>query len=246
MDRALYIAMTGATQTLKAQAVNSHNLANASTVGFKAELAAQQAVSVDGATMQTRANTRLEGLGFDGSLGSIMQTGNPLDVALGTDRWLAVQAPDGSEAYTRAGDLQVGADGLLRNGSGHLVLGDGGPLSVPPNSQIGIGGDGTVTVQPLGQGPEAPATIGRLKVVKAEAQQLERGSDGLMRAREGIDLEPASGQVLASGALEGSNVNLAESMVNMIELARNFEMQVKLMRSAEQNDQASTSLMRMS
>lgn len=246
MDRALYIAMTGATQTMKAQAVNSHNLANASTVGFKAELAAQQAVAVDGPMMPTRVNTRLEGQGFDASLGSIMQTGNSLDVALAPDRWLAVQAPDGTEAYTRAGNLQVGADGLLRNGAGHLVLGDGGPLSVPQNSQIGIGGDGTVTVVPLGQGPEAPATIGRLKVMKAEPGQIERGADGLMRARRDVELEPAAGQVLASGALEGSNVNLAESMVNMIALARNFELQVKLMRTAEQNAQASDSLMRMS
>ncbi len=245
MDRALYIAMTGASQTMKAQAVNSHNLANASTVGFKAELVAQQAMAIDGATMPSRVNTQLEGLGFDASLGSIMQTGNSLDVAFAPDRWLAVQAPDGSEAYTRAGDLQVGADGLLRNGGGHLVLGGGGPLSVPPNSQIGIGGDGTVTVVPLGQGPEAPATIGRLKVVKADASQIERASDGLMRARQGIELEPAPGNVLASGALEGSNVNLAESMVNMIALSRNFELQVKLMKTAEQNAQASDSLMRM-
>ncbi|MGQ0699764.1 MAG: flagellar basal body rod protein FlgF [Panacagrimonas sp.] len=246
MDRALYIAMTGATQTLQAQAVNSHNLANASTVGFKAELAAQQAVAVEGPTMPTRVNTRLEGQGFDARMGGTMQTGNPLDVALMPDRWLAVQAPEGSEAYTRAGNLQVGADGLLRNGAGHLVLGDGGPLSVPPSSQIAIGGDGTVSVVPLGQGPEAPATIGRLKIVQAQAQQIERGSDGLMRARPGEELESASAQVLASGALESSNVNLADCMVTMIQLARNFELQVKLMRTAEQNDQASSSLMRMS
>lgn len=245
MDRALYIAMTGATQTLKAQAVNNHNLANASTVGFKAELAAQQAIAVEGPLMPTRVNTQLQGQGYDASLGSIMQTGNPLDVALGTNHWLAVQAPDGSEAYTRAGNLNVGSDGLIRNAAGHLVLGDGGPLSVPPNSQIAIGGDGTVTVVPLGQGPEAPATIGRLKVMRVEPQQIERGPDGLMRARAGETLTPASGSVLASGALEGSNVNLADSMVTMIQLARQFEMQVKLMKTAEQNDQASASLMRL-
>ncbi|MGQ0621250.1 MAG: flagellar basal body rod protein FlgF [Panacagrimonas sp.] len=246
MDRALYIAMTGATQTLKAQAVNSHNLANASTVGFKAELAAQQAVEVDGPVMPTRVNARLEGLGFDASLGSIMQTGNSLDLALAPDRWLAVQAQDGSEGYTRAGNLQVGADGLLRNGGGHLVMGDGGPLSMPPSSQIVIGGDGTVTVVPLGQGPESPAVIGRLEVVTAQPPQLDRGIDGLMRARAGETLEPASGSVLTSGALEGSNVKLAESMVTMIQLSRNFELQVKLMRTAEQNAQASASLMKMS
>lgn len=246
MDRALYIAMTGATQTLKAQAVNSHNLANASTVGFKAELAAQQAVAVEGPVMPTRVNARLEGQGFDASLGSVMQTGNPLDVALAPDRWLAVQAADGSEAYTRAGNLQLGADGLLRNAAGQLVMGGGGPLSVPQSSQVTIGGDGTVTVVPLGQGPESPAVVGRLKVVSAQPQQLDRGIDGLMRARAGETLEPASGTVLSAGALEGSNVNLAESMVTMIQLSRNFELQVKLMRTAEQNAQASASLMRMS
>lgn len=247
MDRALYIAMTGATQTLKAQAVNSHNLANASTVGFKAELAAQSAVAVDGPQLATRVNTRLDGQGFDGRLGSIQQTGNPLDLALTPDHWLAVQAPDGAEGYTRAGDLHVGADGLLRNGGNHLVMGEGGPLSVPPNTQISIGGDGTVTVLPQGLGPEAPAVIGRLRVVQASSQQLERGADGLMRTRAGgEELAPAAGQVLSSGMLEGSNVNLADAMVNMIQLARNFEMQVKLMRAAEDNAQASASIMRMS
>lgn len=245
MDRALYVAMTGAAQTLRAQAVNSHNLANAGTVGFKAELAAQQARPVDGPTMPSRVNTQLTGQGFDSRVGSIMTTGNPLDVALAQDRWLAVQAPDGGEAYTRAGDLHIGADGLLRNGAGHLVMGEGGPMSVPPSGQISIGGDGTVTVVPLGQDAAAPATIGRLKVVAAQPEQIERGSDGLFRAREGQALEPAPGQLLTSGALEGSNVSLAESMVNMIELARSFELQVKLMRSAEQNDQASSSLMRL-
>jgi flagellar basal-body rod protein FlgF len=133
----------------------------------------------------------------------------------------------------------------MRNGAGHLVLGDGGPLSVPQNVQIQIGGDGTVTVVPVGQGPEAPTTIGRLKVVEALPQQLERGADGLMRARPDQTLEPAAGSTVSSGALEGSNVNLAESMVTMIQLARQFEMQVKLMRTAEQNDQASASLLRM-
>jgi flagellar basal-body rod protein FlgF len=175
-----------------------------------------------------------------------MQTGNPLDVALAPDRWLAVQAADGSEAYTRAGNLQVGSDGLLRNAAGQLVMGEGGPLSVPQSSQIAIGGDGTVTVVPLGQGPESPAVIGRLKVVSAQPQQLDRGIDGLMRVREGQSLEPAAGTVLSSGVLESSNVNLAESMVTMIQLSRNFELQVKLMRTAEQNAQASASLTRMS
>lgn len=246
MDRALYIAMTGASQTLRAQAVNSHNLANAGTVGFKAELAAQQAVSVDGPAFPARVNTQLVGAGFDASLGSVQQTGNPLDVAFAPDRWLAVQAADGSEGYTRAGNLQVGADGLVRTGAGHLVMGEGGPMSIPPSSQIAIGGDGTVTVVPLGQGPEAPAVVGRLRVVSATPMQLDRGADGLMRAKAGETLDPAPGQVLTAGAVESSNVSLADTMVTMIQLARNFELQTKLMKTAEENASAAATLVRMS
>lgn len=237
--------MTGATQTLKAQALNSHNLANAGTVGFKAELAAQAAVAVEGPQLATRVNTRLDGLGFDDRPGAIQHTGNPLDVALAEGRWLAVQAADGVEGYTRAGDLRVGPDGLMRTAAGHLVMGEGGPVSVPQNTQLSIGGDGTLTVQPQGQGAEAPVVIGRLRVVSATAAQLERGDAGLMRARNGIEPEAAAGAVLTPGALEASNVNLADAMVQLIQLARSFEMQVKLMRSAEDNAQASASLMRM-
>lgn len=245
MDRALYIAMTGATQTLKAQAVNNHNLANASMVGFKAELAAHTAVAVDGPQLPTRVNTRLDGQGFDDRPGSFQSTGNPLDVALAPDRWLAVQSPDGQDGYTRAGDLQLGADGLLRTSAGHLVMGEGGPVSIPPSTQVSIGNDGTITALPLGQGAEAPVTIGRLRVVGATADQLERAGNGLMRAREGAELEPAAGNVLTAGMLEGSNVNLADAMVQMIQLSRSFEMQVKLMRAAEENAQASASVMRL-
>ena len=133
MDRALYVAMTGARQTLQAQAVNSHNLANASTVGFKAELAAQQAVNVEGGGLPSRANTKLEGIGWDSSMGAVQQTGRDLDVALDQDRWLAVQAPDGSEAYTRGGELMLDVNGQLRTASGLAVLGDGGPVSIPQN-----------------------------------------------------------------------------------------------------------------
>ena len=143
MDRALYIAMTGATQALKAQTVNSHNLANASTVGFKAELAAQAAVEVEGGGLPTRVNVQLNGSGWDARAGAIQQTGRDLDIALGNDRWLAVQAPDGSEAYTRAGDLQIDVNGQLRTSAGHAVMGDGGPVHLQqgrlaPGCQDGV------------------------------------------------------------------------------------------------------------
>lgn len=245
MDRALYLAMTGATQTLQAQAVNSHNLANASTIGFKAELAAQAAVEVQGPGRPSRVNAQLRENGWDARSGAVQQTGRDLDIALAEKHWLAVQAPDGAEAYTRAGDLQLDVNGQLRTAAGHAVLGDGGPLAIPQASNLMIGGDGTVSVAPLGQGAATLAAVGRLEVVEARPEQLQRGPDGLMRATSGSTLNPAAGNVLAAGCLEASNVNRPECMVNMIQLARAFELQTKLMRTVEDNASAASSLVRL-
>ncbi len=192
MDRALYVGMTGAKQTMQAQTVNSHNLANASTIGFKAQLVEAEAVAVQGAAYATRVNVRSGDGGWDASSGTLQQTGRDLDVAFADGTWLAVQAPDGSEAYTRRGDLQIDAVGRLLTGAGQPVMGDGGPLSVPPASSISIAADGTISIIPQGQGAEAPATVGRLKVVSASASQLQRGNDGLMRATPGTTLEPSA------------------------------------------------------
>ncbi|MGQ0501662.1 MAG: flagellar basal body rod protein FlgF [Panacagrimonas sp.] len=246
MDRALYIAMTGARESMRAQATLANNLANVSTTGFKAELVASESRNVDGAGQPTRVNTVLRPGGWDASSGPLMQTGRGLDVALHENCWIAVQAPDGSEAFTRAGDLAINAVGQLLTGAGHPVLGDGGPLAIPQSASVAIGSDGTVSVVPLGQGPETQASIGRLRIVSAAPETLERGTDGLMRARRNASPDAAAGNVLTTGALEGSNVNLAEAMVGMIEQARNFELQVKLMRSVEENAAASSSLMKMS
>lgn len=246
MDRSLYVGMSGAIATLRAQAANSHNLANASTTGFRAELTNAQAVAVNGPGFATRVNSQLAGDGWDSSQGSVQQTGNPLDVALHQDNWLAVQAPDGSETYTKAGDLSIDTNGQIRTGSGLSVLGDGGPVVVPPGSKVAIGNDGTVSVIPPGGNAAAPAMVGRLKVVTAGHDQLQRGEDGLFRAVSGRPQpQPAAGDVLTSGALEGSNVNLAGAMVNMIQLARQFDLQTKIMRTAEDNASAATSLLKM-
>lgn len=246
MDRSLYVAMTGAIQTMKAQAANSHNLANASTTGFRAELIANQARVVEGAGLPTRVNALGVGVGFDARSGALQQTGRDLDIALAEDVWLAVLAPDGSEAYTKAGDLQIDSAGQLRTGAGHAVLGDGGPMALQPHTQLRIGGDGTVSLVPQGSGAETLAAVGRLRTVSAAPQQLERGADGLMRARPGGEPVPAAGNVLVTGALESSNVSLPEAMVNMISLSRQFELQVKLMRTAEDNAQAANALLRVS
>ncbi|HZP12225.1 MAG TPA: flagellar basal body rod protein FlgF [Nevskiaceae bacterium] len=244
MDRSLYVAMTGAMQTLNAQAANSHNLANASTVGFRAELVNTQAAPIPGAGLQSRVNAVAQSEGWDSTPGTIMTTGRDLDIALRGDNWLAVQASDGSEAYTRAGDLRLTPEGQLTTGAGHPVLADSGVLAVPPNTGITIGNDGTISVIGQGQGPATLAQVGRLKVMTIAPGNLERGLDGLMRVKPGAEAQPAAGVSITTGALEASNVNPAEAMVNMIQLARQLELQTKLMKTADDNGAASSSILR--
>ena len=244
MDKFLYVAMSGAKETLRAQASNSHNLANASTTGFRADLAAFMTRSIQGPGYDTRAYATTSTLGFNDQSGAIVSTGRDLDIAINGDGWIAVQAPDGSEAYTRAGDLRIDTTGQLRNGAGHAVLGDDGPLIVPPSTSLMIGTDGSISIVPPGQGPETLATVGRIKLVNPQSTQLERGTDGLFRLREGGVAEPDAAVRVAPGSIESSNVNTAEAMVNMIELARRFDLQVRTMQNAEQNAKVAASLLR--
>jgi len=245
MDRFLYIAMSGAKETMRAQAVNNHNLANVSTAGFRADLAAFQSRAVVGSGYDSRAYATSSSTGWDSSIGSMQGTGRDLDVAVNGQGWIAVQANDGTEAYTRAGDLRVDPSGMLTNGAGHPVLGDGGPISIPPNSSLSIGGDGSISIVPLGQGPETTATIGRIKLVNPTAASLVRGEDGLFRSTDG-NAAPSDATVsLMGGTLESSNVNVADAMVNMIELSRHYELQVKAMRTAEENAANSAQLLKL-
>jgi len=243
VDKLLYVAMSGAKETLRAQAANNHNLANASTTGFRADLSAFQSQTVAGAGYASRVYATDNTTGWDDTIGPMQSTGNSLDIAIQGPGFIAVQGPDGKEAYTRAGDLHVDPTGLLLNGTGHPVMGDGGPISVPPNSSIDVAGDGTVSVVPLGQNPNTIAAVGRIKLVNPPKDDLTRGVDGLFRLKTG-DPAPADANVkVASGVLESSNVNIANSMVTMIELARHFDMQVKAIRSAEDNGAASTKIL---
>ncbi|KGE78534.1 flagellar basal body rod protein FlgF [Halomonas sp. ND22Bw] len=250
MDRILYTAMSGARQSMEQQAVVSHNLANASTTGFRAQLHAMRAVPVEGdGRLDTRASVAASTPGADTSPGPMTRTGRTLDVAMKGDAWLAVQAPDGSEAYTRRGDLQVDGDGLLRS-AGHPVIGEGGPVQVPLGAQVSLGADGTISAIAPGQGPDALVPVGRLKLATPGPDGLERGVDGLFRA-PGQDGQPGllpadDDAKLISGALEGSNVNPVETMVSMIDVARRYEMQTKVMSTADENDQRANSLLSLS
>ncbi|MBV8034964.1 flagellar basal-body rod protein FlgF [Roseateles sp.] len=240
MDRMIYLSMAGAKAAMQRQDVLSHNLANVTTNGFRAELQAFRAVPVRGDGASTRAYALETTIGYNDAQGPLTATGRNLDVAMQGNAWLAVQANDGTEAYTRAGSLDVSAEGLLVMRNGMPVLGDGGPISIPPNSEVSIGSDGTVSVKSPNQ---KPTTMGRLKLVTPEAPtQLARGDDGLFRAAAG-DLPADPAARLQDGALEGSNVSPVATMVAMIAAGRQFEQQMKLLQIAQTQGQQSAKLL---
>jgi flagellar basal-body rod protein FlgF len=243
MDRMLYVAMAGARETLRAQAANNHNLANASTTGFRADLSAFQARHVDGDGYDSRVYATVATTGFDATQGTQMTTGRELDVAVQGDGYIAVQGLDGREAYTRAGDLHVDTTGQLLTSTNLPVLGDAGPIAIPPYASIAVGADGMISIVPLGQGPETRADLTRIKLVNPASTDLTKDSDGLLRMKDGSDAVADAGVRVASGVLESSNVNVADAMVNMIELQRRFDMQVRAMKSAEDNGAASARLL---
>ena len=246
MDRLLYVSMTGAREVLNAQAVVNGNLANVSTSGFRADLHSLRSMPVVGYGHPSRVYAMAERPATDLSPGAVQSTGRDLDVAVRGEGWLAVAAPDGSEAYTRAGDLRVSSGGLLETGAGHLVLGNRGPVAIPPAASVSIGTDGTVSVVPLGQTDGVTAEVDRIKLVNPNAQTLTKGGDGLMRQHDGFEAPPDANVRLVSGALESSNVNPVGALVDLISLSRQFEMQVRMMDTAREDDAATTQLMRMS
>ncbi len=246
MDRMLFVAMSGAKETMHAQAINTNNLANASTTGFRADFQTSMSQQVFGPGHASRVYASTENAGVDFSQGSVISTGRELDMAINGQGWFAVQTSDGGEAYTRAGDLRLDSLGRLTNGAGNMVLGNGGPISVPPHAKLEIGADGTITIQPLGQPVSTLAVVDRIKMVNPANDQLEKGADGLMHMRNGQRAEEDASVTVVSGSLESSNVNTVGSMVRMIELARQYETYIKLMSTAVKNDQAAASIMKMS
>jgi flagellar basal-body rod protein FlgF len=245
MDRSLYIAMSGAKQTLLAQTANANNLANSQTTGFKSDLEQFRSMPVFGDGFPTRVYAMTERPGTDLSQGAMQTTGRDLDVAINGEGFFVVQGADGSEAYTRAGDLRVTPEGLLQTGAGLQILGQDGPISIPPAEKLSIGSDGTISMIPLGSNATTLAVVDRIKMVKPALDNIEKGSDGLLHTKDGQLLEASSDVSLAQGVLEGSNVNAIEAMVGMIELARNFELQSKVMKNADENSAISAKLMQM-
>ncbi len=242
MDRMIYTAMTGATAASHRQQLLANNLANVSTPGFRAELATFRSVPVRGDGATTRVFNLEATAGHDSAPGAINPTGRPLDVAAKDGAWFTVQSLNGTEAYTRAGAFQVNADGTLVTPQGLPVLGEGEtPIVVPNNAMINIGDDGSVSAK-VGDLPAQP--LGRLKLVTpSDDNPLERGEDGLFRTAQQAPLLADPNARVQSGALEGSNVNPIEAMVGMIAVARQFEIQMRMMQNGEANDKAASQLL---
>ncbi|MES2150412.1 MAG: flagellar basal-body rod protein FlgF [Pseudomonadota bacterium] len=246
MDRLVYTAASGAKHILEQQATTANNLANVSTTGFRAQIDSFRAVPVESDGLPTRAFVVNATVGADYSSGSLQMTGRDLDVAVKGKGWLAVQMPDGTEAYTRNGALQINANGLLQTNAGLTVQGDGGPITVPPEVSVAIAGDGTISTITTSTKPGTSTTLGRLKLVNPPEQDLVRGDDGLFRLRDGTPAPSDPLVQVAGGALEGSNVSPVDSMVTMIALARAFETQMSLMKNAENNAAKATQLLALS
>lgn len=243
MDRLVYTAMTGAKHILEQQATNAHNLANATTTGFKAQLDSFRAIPIESEGMPTRTFVVDSTVGADFSAGSIQTTGRTLDVAIQGNGWIAVSRGNGSEGYTRNGALRVNENGLLQTEKGQNIQGDGGPITIPPDVTITIAKDGTISSVNNTTAPGGSNIIGRIKLVNPAVATLERAEDGLFNIKGGGTADADANVNLVSGALESSNVNVVDAMVNMISLARQFEMQMKMMQSAENNAEKASQLL---
>jgi flagellar basal-body rod protein FlgF len=246
MDRGLYVAMTGAKQIMQAQAVNNHNIANLSTIGYRADSVAFDSSPIYGPGYATRVNAVAGDAGTDFSSGVMQSTGGNLDIAVNGSGFIAVRGSDGQEAYTRAGDLRVTPTGAVLTASGLPVLTNSGPLVIPPSTTVSIGGDGTVSVVPQGSAPFAVTQVDRIKLVNPSTKDLQKGDDGLLRLKSGGKAKQDDSVSVTSGMLEGSNVNPAQSLINMIELQRLYEFQIKSMNSTDTNEQSAERMMQSS
>src|SRR5471032_167076 len=246
MDRLVYTAMTGARHVMDQQATVANNLSNATTTGFRAQLDTFRAVPVVSDGLQTRAFVVNSTVGADMRAGPIQTTGRALDIAVRDQGWIAVQSADGSEAYTRNGSLKVSENGLLQTTSGQTLVGDGGPIAIPPDTTVMVAGDGTVSTISTDFKPGPANVLGRIKLVNPDVKGLVRGDDGLFRQISGTPADNDPAVRVVDGALEGSNVNPVDSMVNMISLARQFEMQMSLLKNAENNAAKATQILALS
>ena len=246
MDKLVYTAASGLKGHLAAQAAIANNMANASTIGFKAERIIFDQLSIEGPGLHTGQPAAEASTDIDRNPGTVIATGNPLDIAVQGDAWIAVQAADGSEAYTRRGDLSIAPSGVLETGDGFPVIGSGGPITVPPAQKVAIGPDGSISIVPFGAEKGAPPVIlDKIKLASTQGSDTVKGLDNLLHVRSGGILPDDATAAVQTGALEGSNVNLTQSLVDMIENQRSYEVQANLLKQAKEMDESAASLMRL-
>ncbi|WP_189395663.1 MULTISPECIES: flagellar basal body rod protein FlgF [Pseudomonas] len=238
MDKMLYVAMTGASQNALAQKAHANNLANISTSGFQRDLEQARSMPVFGDSFPARAYAMSERPATDFTPGALQETGRDLDVAVGGNGWIAVQAPDGSEAYVRTASMNIDALGVLRAGNGMPIMGNGGPIAVPPEQKVEIGQDGTVSIRAMGEGPRVMAEVDRIKLVNPDLKNMTKGLDGMIHTKSGKPADADGSVQLVSGFLEASNVNAVEEMTSVLALSRQFELHVKMMTTAKEGDEA--------
>jgi flagellar basal-body rod protein FlgF len=239
----MYVAMTGAKQIMQAQAVNNHNIANISTIGFRADAVSFDSEPIYGPGYATRVNAVAGDAGTDFSSGTMETTGRDLDIAVNGKGFIAVRGTDGKEAYTRAGDLRLTPTGAVTTASGLAVLSESGPVVIPPSTQVSIGGDGTISVVPQGSQAFAVTQVDRIKLVNPATKDLQKGEDGWLRMKSGAKLKSDDSVSITSGVLESSNVNPALSLISMIELQRLYEFQIKSLNASDTNEQSAEKLM---
>ncbi len=245
MDKMLYVAMSGAKQSMQALSINANNLANAQTTGFKEDLANARSMQAFGEGLPTRVFAMTERASQNFDSGAQITTDRSLDVSIQGKGWFAVQSEDGTEGYTRNGQFSLRNDGALQTSSGDLVVGENGPIFIPlPVSNIEVARDGSIVIQPEGAPATVQEEVARLKLVNPNTGDLEKGSDGLFRLSSGDNAQPEQTLTVQSGTLEGSNVNSIGQMTAMISLQRQFEMQLKLMSTAEEIDESAATLLR--
>jgi flagellar basal-body rod protein FlgF len=245
MDRSVYIAASSNKYTMLTQAVNANNLANINTPGFRADLMAVRSLPVSGPGYATRVYSGAAQPGVEFRQGPVLSTGRDLDVAIRGAGWIAVQAKDGTEGYTRAGNLQVTEAGLLLTGSGQPVLGNNGPIAIPPAEKMEIGADGTISIRPVGQEASTLAVVDRIKLVNPPMTQLRKNEHGLLQLPNNETAPADAGVTLESGSLESSNVDAIGAMISMIDMARDFELKIKLMKTDEENAASAAQLLRL-
>lgn len=246
MDRALYLAMSGGTQTMNAQTIHANNLANVNTTGFRADFEQARSMQVYGDYYPSRVYAMTENPGTRYTEGSMIQTGRNLDVAVSGEGFITVLDEQGQEAYTRTGDLQINAAGQLVTGRGLPVVGAEGPIFLPPVDSINITSDGSISIVPQGGAENEVAVVNQIKMVNPNKDDLYKEEDGLIHSRSRQNYEADPNVKVASGFLESSNVNAVEEMTRIMDLSRRFEMNIKMMDTIRENDNASARILQRS